>query len=202
MKIFKKNVIINLLGDKHMALGTMAIIGIVVGVVALFVIILYNNIIRLKNQVKNSWAQIDVQLKRRSDLIPNLVNTVKGYAKHEKELLENITKARSEMMNAKTVEEKAEKSNVLSSALKSLFAVSENYPDLKANQNFMQLQEEIAGTENKISYARQHYNDMVMTFNTKIQTFPNNIFANMLNFKEEAMFESTEEEKKNVKVEF
>lgn len=185
-----------------MDLGIGAIIGIVAVVIFLFIIILYNGLIRLRNQVKNSLAQIDVQLKRRSDLIPNLVNTVKGYAKHEKELLENITKARSSMMHAKTVSQKAKSNDALSGALKSLFAVSENYPDLKSNTNFLQLQEEITGTENKISYARQHYNDMVMMFNTKIQTFPNSIFANILSFKEEESFEATEQERKNVKVEF
>lgn len=181
---------------------TWAIILIIVGVLALFIIILYNALIRLKNQVKNSWAQIDVQLKRRNDLIPNLVNTVKGYMKHEKQVLENITKARSAIMDAKGVDDAAQASGELTGALKSLFAVAENYPDLKANQNFIQLQEEITGTENKISYARQHYNDMVMIFNTKIQKFPNNVFAGMLSFKEEKSFEATEEEKKNVKVEF
>lgn len=181
-------------------------IGLIIGIVAvaliLFTILLYNSIIRLKNQVKNSWAQIDVQLKRRNDLIPNLVETVKGYTKHEKSTLENITKARSAILSAKTIEGKAKASNMLSNTLKSLFAVSENYPDLKASQNFIQLQEEITGTENKISYARQHYNDIVMVFNTKIETFPNNIFANILNFKQEQMFEASEEEKKNVKVKF
>jgi len=174
----------------------------VVAVFALSIVLLYNGLIRLRNQVKNSWAQIDVQLKRRNDLIPNLVETVKGYMKHEKELLENVTKARSAILSAETVEDKADASNMLSSTLKSLFAVSENYPDLKANQNFMQLQEEITGTENKIAYARQHYNDIVMVFNTKIEVFPNNIFAGMLNFSQEALFKATEEEKKNVQVKF
>lgn len=174
----------------------------IIAVAILFVIFLYNSLVRLRNQVKNSWAQIDVQLKRRNDLIPNLVSTVKGYMKHEKTVLENVTKARTSMMSATGVADTSKKSNMLSSTLKSLFAVSENYPDLKANQNFIQLQEEITGTENKISYARQHYNDMVMRFNTKIQTFPNNLFASMLSFKEEESFEATAEEKKNVKVEF
>ncbi len=175
---------------------------VVLGILVLFVILLYNSLVRLKNQVKNAWAQIDVQLKRRNDLIPNLVDTVKGYMKHEKTTLENITKARSAILSAETVKEKAEASNQLSQTLKSLFAVSENYPDLKASQNFLQLQEEITGTENKISYARQHYNDIVMMFNTKIETFPNNLFAGMLNYKPEDMFEATEEERKNVKVSF
>ena len=178
------------------------IIGIIIAVLVLFVILLYNSLIRLRNQVKNSWAQIDVQLKRRNDLIPNLVNTVKGYMKHEKTVLENITKARSAIMQASSVKDKAEASNQLTETLKSLFAVSENYPDLKANQNFLQLQEEITGTENKIAYSRQHYNDIVMVFNTKIETFPNSVFAGMLKFDQEDMFEATEAERKNVKVEF
>ncbi|MBR9675698.1 LemA family protein [Candidatus Woesearchaeota archaeon] len=185
-----------------MALSTGAIILISVGVVVLFVIFLYNSLIRLRMQVKNSWAQIDVQLKRRNDLIPNLVSTVKGYAKHEKTLLTDITKARSELMKADTPSKMAKSNNQISEALKSLFAVSENYPDLKANQNFLQLQEELTGTENKISYSRQHYNDMVMVFNTKIQTFPNNMIAKQLGFSDEEAFEATEAEKKNVKVEF
>ncbi|MFP4568039.1 MAG: LemA family protein [Candidatus Woesearchaeota archaeon] len=183
----------------------MATAWIILGVVLLLLIIIvsiYNGLIRLKNQVKNAWAQIDVQLKRRNDLIPNLVETVKGYAKHEKEVFENVTKARSAVMSAGGVEEKAQASNQLSDTLKSLFAVAENYPQLKANENFLQLQEELTGTENKIAYSRQHYNDMVMRFNTKIELFPNNIFAGVLNFKQEEMFKALEEEKKNVKVEF
>lgn len=181
---------------------TGVIIGVTIGVIVLFVVFLYNALIRLKNQVENSWAQIDVQLKRRSDLIPNLVKTVKGYMKHEKSTLENVTKARTAFMGAQGVAAQAETSNMLTDALKSLFAVSENYPDLKASQNFLQLQEEISGTENKISYARQHYNDMVMVFNTKIQSFPNNAIASQLGFSEKESFEATEAEKKNVKVEF
>ncbi len=183
----------------------MAIGWIVLGVlvfVVLFIIFLYNSLIRLRNNVKNAFAQIDVQLKRRNDLIPNLVETVKGYMKHEKDVLENVTKARSAMMTAQTVTEKSNASNMLSNTLKSLFAVSESYPNLKANENFLQLQEEITGTENKISYARQYYNDIVMLFNTKIQTFPNNIFAKRLHFKKESSFEATKEERKNVKVKF
>ena len=179
------------------------IVLIIVGVLVLFIIGLYNSLIRLRNQVKNSWAQIDVQLKRRTDLIPNLVNTVKGYMKHEKEVLEGVTKARTALMNAGDDIKKVSKpSRDLSNTLKSLFAVAESYPDLKANTNFLQLQEEITGTENKIAYARQHYNDMVMRFNTKIETFPNNVFANMLNFSQQDSFEATAEERKNVKVEF
>ncbi|MCF7865871.1 LemA family protein [Candidatus Woesearchaeota archaeon] len=178
---------------------------IILAIVVLIVLIvwgLYNALVRLKNQVKNSWSQIDVQLKRRNDLIPNLIETVKGYAKHEKGTFEKVTEARSVMMKAGSVESKAEASNMLSDTLKSLFAVAENYPDLKANQNFLQLQEELAGTENKIAYSRQHYNDMVMVFNTKIELFPNNVFANMLNFKQEEYFKTPEAEKKVPKVSF
>lgn len=175
---------------------------VVLVIIVLFVIILYNRLVRLKNQVKNAWAQIDVQLKRRNDLIPNLVETVKGYMKHEKETLENITKARSAIQKSQDVKGTAKASNMLSESLKSLFAVSENYPDLKASQNFTQLQEEITGTENKIAYARQHYNDIVMKYNTKIEMFPNNLFSRMLGYQKEELFEAEEEERKNVKVSF
>ena len=174
----------------------------VIAVVILAIIGLYNGLIRLKNKVKNAWAQIDVQLKKRFDLIPNLVDTVKGYAKHEKTVLTEITKARNMMQKAKDVKAKAEAENQLTGALKSLFAVAENYPDLKAGQNFMQLQEELSGMESKIAYARQFYNDMVMRFNTKIQLFPNNVFANMLGFKEDQFFKTDDKEKENVKVKF
>ncbi len=163
---------------------------------------LFNGLIRLKNEVKNSWAQIDVQLKRRFDLIPNLIETVKGYAKHEKELFENVTKARSAVMDAKSIPDKAQASNQLTQTLKSLFAVAENYPQLKANENFMQLQEELTGTENKISYSRQHYNDMVMTFNNRIMIFPNNVFAGILGFKETEMFETPKAQREPVQVKF
>ena len=178
------------------------IILVILAVIVLGIIGLFNSLVRLKNNVKNSFSQIDVQLKRRNDLIPNLINSVKGYMKHEKETLENLTKARASIMKAKTVDSKAKASNMLSSTLKSLFAVTENYPDLKANQNFMQLQEELTGTENKIAYSRQHYNDVVMAFNNKIEMFPNNIISRILGFKEEKSFEATESERKNVKVEF
>jgi LemA protein len=175
---------------------------IIVGVLLLILIGFYNSLIRLKNQVKNAFAQIDVQLKRRNDLIPNLVETVKGYMKHEKGVLENITKARSALMNADSFEGKAKASSQLTGTLKTLFAVAENYPTLKADENFMQLQEELSGTESKIAYARQFYNDVVTAFNTRIELFPNNIFASMLSFKKEAIFAATEEERKNVKVQF
>jgi len=177
---------------------------IIIGVLVLFILIiigLFNAIIRLKNKVENAWSQIDVQLKRRFDLIPNLVDTVKGYMKHEKEVLTEITKARSNLMKG-SLEKRAEASNQITGALKSLFAVAENYPQLKASENFKMLQEELSGTENKISYARQHYNDMVMMFNTKIELFPNNIFANILNFKKKEFFKTEGKEKEPVKTKF
>jgi LemA protein len=152
--------------------------------------------------VKNAWSQISVQLKRRHDLIPNLVETAKGYMKHERETLENVVKARNMAMAAQGVGEAAQAENMLSQTLKSLFALVENYPDLKANQNMMQLQEELTSTENRISFARQHYNDSVMTFNNGIQMFPRNIIAGMFNFKEEEFFEVPEEEKEVPEVKF
>ncbi len=177
------------------------ILGVVI-VLAIIIIALYNGLIRLRNQVENAWSQIDVQLKRRNDLIPNLIETVKGYAKHEKEVFTDVTKARTAMLNAGTKEAKAKASNMLSDTLKSLFAVAESYPQLRANENFLQLQEELTGTENKIAYSRQFYNDMVMKFNTKIQLFPNNVFAGMLSFTKQEMFKAEESERKNVKVKF
>ncbi len=178
------------------------IIGGGVAVLIVILILMYNGLVQSRNQVKNAFAQIDVQLKRRNDLIPNLVEAVKGYMKHEKTLLENITKARASMLQATTMEAKAKSSNMLSDTLKSLFAVSENYPQLKANENFMQLQEEISGTESKIAYARQFYNDSVMNYNNQIQSFPSSTIAGMFNFQPEKSFEATGEERKNVKVSF
>ncbi|MFT4312616.1 MAG: LemA family protein [Candidatus Woesearchaeota archaeon] len=168
----------------------------------LFVWMLYNGLIRLKNQVDNAWAQIDVQLKRRYDLIPNLIEAVKGYMKHEKGVLESVTKARTSLMQADTVGKKAQADNMLAGTLKSLFAVAENYPQLKANENFLQLQEELAGTENKIAYARQHYNDMVMSFNTRIELFPNNLFARFLSFTKRESFKTEGAQRENIKVSF
>jgi LemA protein len=163
----------------------------------------YNSLIRLRNRCDNAWAQVDVQLRRRYDLIPNLVETVKGYAKHEREVFQRVTEARSKAMNAGSVKEQGEAENMLRGALKSLFAVVENYPELKANQNFLMLQEELAGTEGKIAYARQFYNDSVMKFNVKQQIFPSNIIAGMFNFKEKEYFEIEEAEAKGpVKVQF
>ncbi|MDD2433297.1 MAG: LemA family protein [Clostridia bacterium] len=176
---------------------------IIIGIILLLVIIIYNRLIALRNSVKNNWARINTQLQRRYDLIPNLVETVKGYMAHEKDVLESVTQARTAFLNAHTVKETAEAENMLTGALKSLFAVSENYPDLKASQNFLMLQEELAGTENKISYARQSYNNAVMDYNVGIQKFPNNIIAGLFNFKEQEFFEVEDEEaRKAVKVSF
>ncbi len=182
---------------------TTTILLIIALVLVAFVIYLYNSLISMKNRVKNSWAQIDVQLKRRYDLIPNLIESVKGYMKHERGTLTDLTSARASMAKAQTVGEKAKADNMLSGALKSLFAVAEGYPDLKAGQNFMMLQEELSGTESKIAYARQFYNDVVMEYNIKIQVFPNNLLAGMLGFKAEDLFEVKDAKQRNVvKVEF
>lgn len=177
---------------------------IIIAIVVFFiwVISVYNGLIRLKNRVDEAWSDIDVQLKRRHDLIPNLINTVKGYATHEKELFERVTQARTAAIGAQNPEEQAKAENMLSDTLKSLFAVAENYPDLKANENFLELQRELSDTENKIQAARRFYNGNVRDFNTKIQVFPNNIIAGALKFTEREFFEAQEEEKENVKVEF
>jgi len=176
---------------------------IVFAVIVVFVVGIYNGLVSLRNRSENAWAQVDVQLRRRYDLIPNLVETVKGYAKHEKETFQNVTEARSKAINAGTVKEQGDAENMLSGALKSLFAVVESYPDLKANQNFLMMQEELAGTEGKIAYARQFYNDSVMKFNTKQQVFPSNVIANMFNFQEKEYFEIEEAAAKEpVKVKF
>jgi len=176
---------------------------IIIVIVIAFVIGVYNSLVRLRNRCENGWAQVDVQLRRRYDLIPNLVETVKGYAKHEREVFEKVTEARAKAINASTVKEQGDAENVLTGALKSLFAVAENYPELKANQNFMMLQEELAGTEGKIAYSRQFYNDTVMKFNMKQQVFPSNIIASMFNFKEKDYLEIEEEEAREpVKVKF
>jgi LemA protein len=178
------------------------IAAIIIAAIALFVIFLYNSLVRGRNNVKNAWAQIEVQLKRRNDLIPNLVESVKGYMKHEKGLLTDITKARTSFLDAQTLQQKAKASNMISDALKSIFAVAENYPNLKANENFLQLQQEISGTENKISFSRQFYNDTVTQYNNSIQVFPNKLLAGPLGFNVETLFQATEEEKKIKKVKF
>lgn len=184
-------------------MSTTAIVILVVAVVlAIGIVGLYNGLIRLKNRVDEAWSDIDVQLKRRYDLIPNLVNTVKGYATHEKELFEKVTEARTAAMNATAPAEKEQAENALSGTLKTLFAVSENYPDLKANQNFLELQRELTDTEDKIQAARRFYNSNVRDFNTKLQVFPSNIFAKMLGFGKRDFFAAEESEKGAVSVAF
>lgn len=162
----------------------------------------YNSLITAKVRMDEAFSHIDVQLKRRSDLIPNLVETVKGYVKHEKTVLEEITKARTALQKASGVAEKAKANSQMSETLKTLFAVSENYPKLRANENFLSLQEELTDTENKIAYARQFYNSTVMDYNTKLYVFPTNAFVNMLHFKPAEFFAATEDEKKEVQVKF
>lgn len=178
------------------------IIGIIFAGLLLYIWLTYNALVTARLRIKEALAHIDVQLKRRTDLIPNLIETVKGYAKHEKELLENVTKARTSLMGAKTLQEKAEANNMLSDTLKSLFAVAENYPNLKANENFAKLQDELTDTENKIAYSRQFLNSNVLDYNTKLQVFPGVLIARMFNFKDAEFFETSEEEKKPVKVNF
>ena len=187
-----------------MDIGTIIII-IVVGVLLILVfyaIGVYNNLINARNKAKDQFSQIDVQLKRRSDMIPNLVETVKGYAKHESDTLEAVVKARNTYLAASTPEAQMKADGELTQAITKLFALSEAYPELKANENFKQLQSELTSTEDKISYARQFYNDIVMKYNNKIEMFPSNIVAGMFNFKTQAFFEVNEEERQNVKVQF
>ncbi len=169
-----------------------------VAAVVLFVVSIYNSLIKLRNQVKNAWSQIDVQLKRRHNLIPNLIETVKGYMTHERDTLENITKARSQAVQAEGVGDKAKAEGELTSALGKFNLVVENYPDLKANQNFLSLQEELTSTENKISFSRQSYNDQVLFYNNKIQMVPSNIIAGMFKFNEEEFFEIEDEKERAV----
>jgi LemA protein len=184
-------------------MGAFILLLIIIGAVAIMAIGMYNSLVTLRNRCDNGWSQIDVQLRRRYDLIPNLVETVKGYAKHEREVFEKVTQARAAAVNAQTVKEHGQADNVLTGALKSLFAVAENYPELKANQNFLMLQEELAGTESKVAYARQFYNDTVMKFNMRQQVFPSNIIANMFGFKERDYYQIEEEVAKGpVKVQF
>ena len=182
----------------------MALIIVIVLVVllALFLVLQYNGLIKLKNKVDGAWAQIDVQLKRRFDLIPNLVETVKGYASHERETLEAVVAARNASASATGPAGQAQADNVLTGALRQLFAVAEAYPDLKANQNFLQLQEELTGTEGRIAYARQYYNDSVLGWNTKIQSFPANLLAGMFKFGPREYYEVEGEARGNVKVQF
>ena len=175
----------------------------IVVIIIIAIIAMYNGLVSARIKVDNAWSQIDVQLQRRFDLIPNFVETVKGYAAHESETFEKITQLRTSWANAGTVAEKAELDNQLSSALKTIMAVSENYPDLKANQSFSELSEELRNTENKISFSRQFYNDNVTMYNEKLQLFPSNIIANMFNFKPRELFAvENNEARKNVKVDF
>ncbi len=185
------------------AVGILILLLVLLVVLVLFVIGIYNALVRLRNQVDNAWSQIDVQLKRRHDLIPNLVETAKGYMKHERGTFEAITEARSKAMGASNVSEASKAEGALGEALSKFMLVVENYPELKANQNFLAVQEELTGTENKISFARQSYNDQVLFFNNKTQMFPSNIIANMFNFTKRDFFEiEVEAEREVPKVSF
>jgi LemA protein len=176
---------------------------IILVVLILWLVFIYNGLVRLKNRVNEAWSDIDVQLKRRYDLIPNLIETVKGYAVHEKGLFEKVTEARTKAISAQTVKDQGKAENMLSGALKSLFAVAENYPNLKANENFLELQRELTDTEDKIQAARRFYNGNVRDFNIKIEVFPNNLVAKTLGFIQRELFDiGTEEERKAPKVEF
>lgn len=180
----------------------MVVVGLII-LLGVFLWSLYNGLVVKKLRVDEAWAQIDVQLKRRADLIPNLVETVKGYAKHEKSVFEEVTKARSALMNAKGPHDKSEADNMLTGALKSLFAVAEAYPKLEASENFKQLQEEVSDTEDKVAYSRQFYNNTVLDFNTALQVFPNVLIAPMFGFKNREFFgDISEEEKQAPKVKF
>jgi len=182
--------------------GLLICVGAILLVLLAALVMIFNRLVVLKNRVDNAWAQIDVQLKRRADLIPNLVESVKGYMKHEKGVLEEVTKARTALMQAGTVEEKAKANNMLAGTLKTLFAVAENYPQLKASDNFKMLQEELAGTENKIAYARTAYNDSVLEYNQTIQVIPYNLVAGMFGHSVKQYFGATDAERQNVKVQF
>ena len=175
----------------------------IVVIIIIAIIAMYNSLVTMRQRVKNAWSQIDVQLQRRFDLIPNLVETVKGYMEHEADVLTKVTDLRSSWAEAKAVDEKAKLDNQLSESLKTIMAVAENYPDLKANQNFSELQTELTNTENKISYSRQFYNDTVTRYNIKLETFPSNVIASVFNFKSENLFEvDNQEARQNVKVDF
>lgn len=172
------------------------------GIILLWLLFTYNSLVTLRNRVREAWSQIDVQLKRRSSLIPNLVETVKGYAKHEKGVLEEVTKARTALMSAKDPHSAANADNMLTGALKSLFAVAENYPQLRASDNFKQLQDELSDTETKVAASRQFYNTNVLDLNNNIETMPTALVANMFGFTKEEFFKATEEEKKDIEVKF
>ena len=180
----------------------LVVIAVIVVLVILYLIGTYNSLVNLRNKVRDQWSQIDVVLKNRNNLIPNIVETVKGYAKHEKETLNEVIEARSKMASASTKEDEMKASGAVTEALGKLFALAESYPDLKANQNFIELQNSLNEIEEKIRFARQFYNDTVLTYQNKIEMFPSNIVASMFGFKPEAFFEATEEERKNVSVKF
>ncbi len=180
----------------------MIILLIFVVLIFLFFVSTYNSLVQLRNKVKDQFSQIDVQLKKRADLIPNLVETVKGYAKHEKGTLEDVIKARNTYLSAGSPDEKMKSSGELTQAINKLFALAESYPDLKANENFLDLQKQLKEVEDKISYARQFYNDTVLMYNNKIEMFPSNFIASLFHFEKENFFEATEDERKNVEVKF
>ncbi|OFX31647.1 MAG: hypothetical protein A2Z07_08760 [Armatimonadetes bacterium RBG_16_67_12] len=177
------------------------IVGIIV-LLVLYAVLLYNRLVVLRNRIDNAWSQIDVQLRRRYDLIPNLVETVKGYATHEREVFERVTEARARAISASNVKDQGQAENMLTQALRSLFAVAENYPQLRASENFMQLQEELSGTESKIAFARQFYNDTVLMYSNSRQSFPAVIIANSMGFGPREYFEMEEEARKPVQVKF
>jgi LemA protein len=178
------------------------VVVVLVVLIGIYLMVSYNGLVSLRNKIENAWAQIDVQLRRRYDLIPNLVETVKGYAAHERETLDAVVKARNAGISAAGPHDQAEAENQITGALRQLFALSEAYPDLKANQNFGQLQEELTGTEGRIAYARQFYNDTVYRYNTKIQSFPQNILANMFRFREREYFQADDESRGPTRVTF
>jgi LemA protein len=182
-------------------IAIIVIVAIVV-LIALIFVVQYNGLVRLRNRIDNAWSQIDVQLQRRHDLVPNLVETVKGYAAHEKDTLERVVQARNAAVSAQGAQQQAQAENVLTGALRQLFALSEAYPDLKANQNFLELQEQLTSTEDRIAYARQFYNDAVVKYNSKIQSIPSNIIAGMFNFQEREYFEGEEESRSVPRVQF
>ncbi|HKH06569.1 MAG TPA: LemA family protein [Acidimicrobiales bacterium] len=178
------------------------VVVVLVVLIGIYLMVSYNGLVSLRNKIENAWAQIDVQLRRRYDLIPNLVETVKGYASHERETLDAVVKARNAGISAAGPHDQAEAENQISGALRQLFALSEAYPDLKANQNFGQLQEELTGTEGRIAYARQFYNDTVYRYNTKIQSFPQNVLANTFRFREREYFQADDESRGPTPVSF
>lgn len=190
------------MGVQFLDMSPLLIGGIIIAVVVLWLLFTYNGLVTLRNRVREAWSQIDIQLKRRSSLIPNLVETVKGYAKHEKEVFENVTKARSAMMGAKDPAHAAAANDQLTGALKSLFAVAEAYPELKASDNFKQLQDEISDTETKVAASRQFYNTNVLDLNNSLETIPSAWVGSMFGFKKEEFFKATEEERADVKVKF